>query len=184
MTAKAIRAALKELPTGSEAYDDTYREAMERIISQNSRSSKFAMRVLQWIAFSMRPLTTSELQHALAVEIGERKIDEDNLPEIEDMVSVCAGLVTVDEESGTIRLVHYTTQEYFERTRVKWFPDAQKDIAMTCVTYLCFDTFITGHCEWFWGFISRLELNPLYSYAAKNWGHHAQTCSTELKQLI
>ena len=45
------------------------------------------------------------------------KLDEENLPEIEDMVSVCAGLVTIDEESNIIRLVHYTTQEYFERTQ-------------------------------------------------------------------
>lgn len=54
-----------------------------------------------------RPLTTLELQHALAVEVGESELDEENFPEIEDMVSVCAGLVTVDEECGIIRLVHY-----------------------------------------------------------------------------
>jgi hypothetical protein len=64
----------------------------------------------------------SELQHALAVEVGEAELDEENLPEIEDIVSVCAGLVTIDEESGIIRLVHYTTQEYFERTQRQWFP--------------------------------------------------------------
>jgi hypothetical protein len=33
------------------------------------------------------------------------------------MVSVCAGLVTIDEESNIIRLVHHTTQEYFERSQ-------------------------------------------------------------------
>ena len=53
----------------------------------------------------------------LQLEVGESELDEENLPEIEDMVSVCAGLVTVDEESEIIRLVHYTTQEYFERTQ-------------------------------------------------------------------
>ena len=107
-TPKAIRTALKDLPTGSEAYDCAYKEAMERIKGQIPGSAVLAMRVLWWISFSARPLTTLELQHALAVEIGESAIDEENLPEIEDMVSVCAGLVTVDEESGTIRLVHYT----------------------------------------------------------------------------
>jgi ankyrin repeat protein len=50
-----------------------------------------------------------ELQHALVVEIGESTLDEDNLPQIEDMVLVCAGLVMVDDESHIIRLVHYTT---------------------------------------------------------------------------
>ena len=51
------------------------------------------------------------------MEVGESNLDEDNLPEIEDMVSVCAGLVTIDEESNVIRLVHYITQEYFKRTQ-------------------------------------------------------------------
>jgi hypothetical protein len=48
------------------------------------------------------------------------------------MVSVCAGLVTVDEESDIIHLAHYATQEYFERTQNFRFPDAQRDIAITC----------------------------------------------------
>jgi hypothetical protein len=68
------------------------------------------------------------------------------LPEIEDMVFVCAGLVTVDEVSDIIRLVHYTIQEYFERTQMIWFPDAETDIATTCVTYLLFDAFDPGFC--------------------------------------
>ena len=42
------------------------------------------------------------------------------------MVSVCAGLVTVDEESDIIRLVHYTTQEFFERTQNIWFPNCRE----------------------------------------------------------
>ena len=95
---------------------------MERVEGQIPHSRELAKQVLLWITCAMRPLTTSELQHALAVELDESELDKDNLPEIEDMVSVCAGLVTVDEESNIIHLVHYTTQEYFERTQKKWFP--------------------------------------------------------------
>jgi hypothetical protein len=49
--------------------------------------------------------------------VRKSELDEENLPEIEDMVSVCAGLVTVYEESNIVRLIYYTTQEYFERTQ-------------------------------------------------------------------
>jgi hypothetical protein len=80
------------------------------------------------------------------VEIGESGLDEENLPKIKDMISVCVGLVTVDEESNIIRLVHYTTKEYFERTWNSWFPNAQRDITATCVTNLSFDAFETGFC--------------------------------------
>ena len=85
---------------------------MERIGGQVKDQEELAKQVLSWITCAKRPLTTSELQHALAVEVGESALDEENLPQIEDIVSVCAGLVTVDKESKFIRLVHYITQEY------------------------------------------------------------------------
>ncbi len=84
-------------------------------------------------------ITTSELQHALATKPGKTKLDDGDVACIEDIVSICAGLVTVDEESGIIRLVHYTTQKYLERTRKKWFPDAESVITATCVAYLSFN---------------------------------------------
>jgi hypothetical protein len=30
----------------------------------------------------------------------------------------------------------------------------------------------------------RLQLNPLYDYAARNWEHHAGSASTEVEQLV
>jgi hypothetical protein len=91
-------------------------------------------------------LTVLELQHALAIEVGKPKPDEENLPDIEDIVSTCAGLVVVDEGSNIIRLVHYTTPEYFERTWNSWFSNAQSDITVACVTYLSYHDFGTGFC--------------------------------------
>lgn len=157
---------------------------MERIEGQSADSQDLAKQALGWITCSKTPLTTLELQHALAVEIGLSSLDEDNLPEIEDVVSVCAGLVTVDEGSGIIRVVHYTTQEYFDRNWTSWFHNAQKDIAKTCVTYLLFSTFKNGFCPTDDEFKARLRLNPLYEYAAQNWAHHASTGSIEEDELI
>jgi hypothetical protein len=156
---------------------------MERIDGQKSGFRLLAKKVLSWITCAKRPFTTSELQHALAVNISDRNLDKENLREIDDMVSVCAGLVTVDEETRIIRLIHYTTQEYFERTQEKWFPNAETDITAICVTYLSFDAFETGFCPTDKGFEARLQSNALYDYSARNWGHHARTASME-KQLI
>src|SRR5207247_4631931 len=110
-------------------------------------------------------------------------LDEDDLPQIEDMVSVCAGLVTVDEESGIIRLVHHTTQEYFDRTREKWFPDAEENITKICVSYLSFTTFDSGFCQTDDDFEDRLRSNQLYNYAAHNWGHHARESLTLCREV-
>jgi hypothetical protein len=146
-TPRKLTLALEKLPKGSEALDYAYMEGMKRIEGQSTGFRELAKRVLSWITCAKRPLTTSELRHALAVEVDESELDKDNFEEAEDMVSVCAGLVTVNKASDVIRLVHYTTQEYFERTWTSWFPDAQRDIATACVQYLSFDAFETGFSQ-------------------------------------
>ena len=137
-----------------------------------------------WITCAKRPLTTSELCYALAVEVGEPELDQENLLDITDMVSVCAGLVTVDDVSNVIRLVHYTTQKYFERTQKRWFPSAETDITRTCVTYLSFSIFESGLCRSNGSFKDRLRTNQLCDYAAHNWGYHARAASVGVEQLI
>ena len=129
-----------------EVLDEAYKDVMERINGQKPGFRLLALKVLSWIVCAKRPLTTSELQHALAVVVGDSKLDEDNLERTERIISVCAGLATIDEESGIIRLVHYTTQEYFERTQRQWFPDAQTNITTICVSYLLFNEFESGIC--------------------------------------
>ncbi|KAJ8070934.1 hypothetical protein OCU04_001292 [Sclerotinia nivalis] len=174
---KVIRHALKRLPTGSNAYDYAYKDAMERIEGQLEDEKELAKQVLSWITCAKRPLTTTELQEAIAVEIDEPQLDKENFSEINAMISVCAGLVTVDDESDVVRLVHYTTQEYFERTHGDWFPDAETDITKTCITYLSFDNFGNGFCKRYWDFDDRVRSNQLFRYAAQNWGHHARKSS-------
>ena len=174
---RAIRTALKALPTGSNAYDRAYKDAMERIEGQVEDQEGLAKQALSWITCAIRPLTTVELQLALAVEPGDTELGKDNLADVEDIVSVCAGLVTVDEESHIIRLVHYTTQEYFERTQKQWFPNAEANIMISCVTYLSFNVFASGFCQTDNKFEKRLQSNQAYDYAAHNWGHHARKAS-------
>jgi ankyrin repeat protein len=179
-----IKLALQLLPKGSEALRNAYGQAVERIESQKEGYRKFAKQILSWITLATRPLSTSELQHALGTKAGKPELNEDFLPEVEIMISVCAGLVTVDHQSGIIRWVHYTTQEYFESIWASWIPNAQVDITTTCLTYLSFDVFALGHCLTDDEFEAQLQSNALYDYAARNWGRHAYTASTETEQSI
>ncbi|KAF3067621.1 Ankyrin repeat domain-containing protein 17 [Trichoderma lentiforme] len=155
------------------ALEQAYKDAMERIDRQGPDRQRLGKQVISWITCAKRPLMKPELQHALAVRLKDRMIDEDNIREIEIILSVCAGLVTVDEESGIIRLVHYTAQEFFDQTRYHWFPDAEREITKICCTYLSFDVFGSGFASRD-DFEKRLLSNPLYNYAAANWGHHAR----------
>jgi ankyrin repeat protein len=90
------------------------------------------------------------------------------------MVSSCAGLVTIDQDSNIIRLVHYTTQEYFQRRRLVSFQDVQRDIISTsCLTYLSYDVFANGYLTDS-DLKSCFQQNTLFGYAAQNWAYHIQ----------
>ena len=141
------------------------------------------MNILLWVTCAKRQLTTLELQHALATKPGMHDLDRGDLPNVADMVSVCGGLVTVDEESKILRLVHSTTHEYLMQIREHWFPGADSTIATTCVTYLSFSVFETGLCKTDEEFKQRLLSNPLCVYAAHHWGHHVSE-DTEPVQTV
>ncbi|QMW26979.1 hypothetical protein G4B84_002268 [Aspergillus flavus NRRL3357] len=179
-----VKDALRNLPKGVDAYERAYSEAKGRIQGQMGGFRNLAMRILSWIVCSKRPLKTSELQHAIAVQIDTRELDRDNITDVGLMTSVCAGLVTVDKSSSIVRLVHYTAQEYFEKRWTSWFPDANTDIAITCITYLSFDTFGSGICKTDDDFEKRLLLYPLYDFAAVFWAHHVRSSRVDMEELI
>ncbi|KAH9241070.1 hypothetical protein K456DRAFT_1813056, partial [Colletotrichum gloeosporioides 23] len=143
-----VRKALKQLQYRNSKSDrddekrhilkQAYDQAMERIKMQKPNSRNLGIRTLAWVTFAERPLTKNELQHALAIEETDTKFDHENVRTIELILSACAGLVTIDEQSNAVRLAHFTTQEYFVAKQNEHFPSAQRDITSTCVTYLRF----------------------------------------------
>lgn len=157
---------------------------MERIEGQIDDLATLAKQTLSWIAYAKRPLTTLELRHALAVEVGETSLVDSNMSHVEDVVSVCAGLITVDYKSDTISFVHYTTQQYFERTRNYWFPSSEASITDICITYLSFSIFDNKFYENVDQVGKRVESNPFYDYAVRNWGHHARSASTPVQSVM
>lgn len=127
----------------------------------------------------------NELQEALAVEEGDREIDESNFVDPELFTSVCAGLVFYDQASSVIRLVHVSAQEYFKRIRFTRFPTAQMNIGRACLTYLSFQEFGSGACSDDRAAWSRIRKYRLIHYAAEHWGDHSRgDPEREMKGLI
>jgi ankyrin repeat protein len=172
LTIRDVKSALQRLPQGSDAYDVAYSAAMERIFARGEGSSKMAKKILAWILCAHRPLSTLELLHALAVEPGDNEIDEDNILETEQLLTICAGLVTIDEQSDNIRFIHYTTQEYLQRNQQMWLPHAGIEIARSCTAYLSIDGLLVGLCSSEVDYESRLKKFVLLEYAAVYWGPH------------
>ena len=180
---KAIRNSLANLPKGSGALDVAYKQAMHRIEDQRPGFRELATRTLSWITCAYEPLTVGELRYALATEDGETEIDEDNLDDIEDIISVCCGLVIVDPETKAVRFVHYTAQEYFERFRSQYFPNALEEIAVSCLTYLLFNE--SGK-YWAWDYF-RDPHSLKYSflpYAARFWARHAENSHSTFEDKV
>jgi Ankyrin repeats (3 copies)/Ankyrin repeats (many copies) len=182
-TKQKVLSTLEKLSKGSAALDEAYSDAIKRIDGQLAEDRSLARRTISWISYAQRPLTAQELCHALAVEPGDRALNADNVHDVEDVVSVCAGLVTIDEESNVIRLVHYTTQDYFERIRLEWNPSAREEIASTCLTYLAFDTFQCGNCRSDEDFEERIGKSILLEYAAQYWAEHVLPIEEMVSEL-
>ena len=166
-----MRQALKNLPT---SLPEKYDEAMDRIASQEDNDARLGRKVLSWISHAKRPLAVAEMQHAVKVESSTTGLEKGDLISQDILVSVCAGIVTVDKESNIIRLVHYTAQEYFLETRSRHFQDAERQLANACLTYLLFDNFKDGYCETDEALESLLKENALLDYAARHWADHAR----------
>ena len=95
----------------------------------------------------VRPLTVLELRHALAVRQGETNINENRLIFEDLLVQCCLGLVTIDSGSQIIRLMHHTAQQWLDSHRSRLFPDAHAKLLRICLTYLSYDEFKLGLCE-------------------------------------
>lgn len=159
---------------------------MYRIQHQHEEYCELALKVLSWISKARRPLQVEEVQHAISVEVGDNDVEDGPLEAQNLLVSVCAGLVTVDTESRNFRLVHFTVEEFFKRNHYKWFSDAETTLAKTCLTYLSFDTFGQGVCDTKSDWEARVEKYVLLEYAAQNWMAHLgreDTLSPELHTI-
>ncbi|KAM0189624.1 hypothetical protein ACHAPQ_010500 [Fusarium lateritium] len=168
---------------------NAYKQTMERINGQQPEHATLAKKVLLWIAFARRELQVVELQHALATSHEPKVVHDQDLPFVEKMVAVCAGLVTIDEKTNVIRLVHFTTQEYIDQQPGELLPMTEQCITRTCVRYLSFsnfkdfETFRGDYHEMKEGFLKQLESYPFYDYAANNWGHHARDSPISRQEL-
>jgi len=85
---------------------------MEQIKAQGGDKSQPAKTTLRWITHAERPLRANELCHALAVKLGFTDFDIGNLPRMSTFMSCCQGLVIVVQEESTVRLIHFTLQQF------------------------------------------------------------------------
>ena len=149
-------------------------QTLARIQRQPDGRKRLGMKTLLWISHARGSLTVAELSEALAVQPGNASLNPRRRPDQGKMIDCCMGLVTLDRESSSIRLVHYSLQEFFRNRREKIFPSGEEELAEVCINYLLFDDFIHGCCEDAAAIERSIEDFPLLRYASSYWGHHVQ----------
>ena len=168
VTIRQRRKKLEEMAQGN-GLSEAYTATLSRLKAQGGYKSVLGLKVLMWVLHSERPLRGEELCHALGVEIGSEDLDPENLPALRTLVAACLGLVTVEASSSTIRLVHFTLQEYLS-SDPSLFHSPHLEMAEVCLTYLNFGSV--------WDLSPTLRsaptTMPFLEYASIHWGGHVR----------
>jgi len=148
---------------------DAYGATIERIKAQCGDKSRLGIAALMWISHAERPLRAEELCHALAVELGSPGFNASNIPSVSTLVSCCQGLITVDQEASTVRLIHFTLQEYLS-AHPDIFTTPHSLMAETCMTFLKSEQFKPISVDRY----PDLSDTPFLEYCSLYWGVHAK----------
>lgn len=137
-TLRVFRQELQRLKTSfneASPLNPIYDRAMDIIKNQPKTRVDLAFKVLSWLVMAKRVLSLRQILMAVSIEEGTTNLDDqEDLPEISTLLEVCASLVTIDKKSKTIRLAHYTIQEYLELSSA--FSQNAKTIAsISCTTF-------------------------------------------------
>ena len=188
-----LQKALASLP---ETLDDTYVRILCNIDKEHSQ---YALRILQWLVYSARPLQIEELVEVIAVDPdGDPRFDAKNrLKEPRDILTICSSLVTttvettVDHRGETttkelVRLAHFSVKEYLVSDRIQAGEAKQysileiyanMSIVKICLAYLLqFDRSDSLGSETVKDF-------PLARYAAQYWTQHARVAGKDASSI-
>jgi hypothetical protein len=176
-----LRESLSTLPP---TLDQTY----DRILSAiRKEDSDYAIRILQWLTFSGRPLTIREVAEVVAIDV-ERDPAFDRDEVLEDpleALNMCSSLVTItDSVEETITLAHYSVKEYLVSDRIKRGPASQYSmqpaqchsaITKGCLNYLLQLPHLFRKDD--------IELFPLAVYSARFWASHLREAGNAVEAL-
>jgi ankyrin repeat protein len=175
----------KSLATLPQTLDQTY----DRILTGISEKDRtYAIRILQWLTFSARPLHLEEVAEVVAIDVGREPVfDRDEvLLEPLEALDICSSLVTITADkyndfkrpnhfSQIVTLAHYSVQEYLVSARIKRGPakefsmqeiECHEIITKGCIGYLNqFQQLLTVELH---------EASALAYYSAEFWTTHFQ----------
>uniref|UniRef100_A0A0D2YEN9 NACHT domain-containing protein n=1 Tax=Fusarium oxysporum (strain Fo5176) TaxID=660025 RepID=A0A0D2YEN9_FUSOF len=172
LSPSAIEIALMSLPRD---LNETYRRMVQNIPSEYKSS---AIRLLQFLVHTRRPLTLPEAVEVVATEINQEPRGFDvkrRLFQAADILRYCPSLVTIAEATNyaetvdELHLAHFSVKEYLLEQAQFDLESASIVITRTCLTYL---GDIKNNCS-----TIRSDF-PMAQYAAEYWTEYAVLAET------
>ncbi|KAF8539493.1 hypothetical protein BDD12DRAFT_924175 [Trichophaea hybrida] len=211
-TQKAIKEALGRLPR---TLFETYDRMLEYI---EEDSVELACKAFQLIVHSERPLTIEELVEALAVNNNDTRLDlSATFSDPRDLYRICSSLVydgktsgypwwapslsedeslSKDESYQSVRLCHYTVQEYLVSDYLRTHPtlshyaiakkgtnEAHSSLAKWTLRYLLLDDF-SEPCASESQIQERHKQYKFYPYCSLYWLYHTHKVELEDDDLF
>ncbi|KAM5347455.1 hypothetical protein ACJ41O_010460 [Fusarium nematophilum] len=169
VTVEDLRSRLRD--AAETACDSLYSGIIHDVQELSGHKKDSVLRILTWLTLTTEPLTAVQLEYVLVAHSDPGL----EVLSVQSVLDLCHGLIQETESSPHIfRFCHATARSYFQRNRQQWLPDGQMNIARLCLECLSVGACGTGPCLTDEEFDQRLDQYPLYSYAARNWGHHAR----------
>lgn len=159
----------------SSSLPDAFQQTIERIQRLPESRSRLGIQSLMWICHSRQPISVAELSDALAVQPGQKELRPKYRPSARILLECCQGLVSVDEESDTVRLAHKAIQEFLLEYGLRLFGNPDIQIASICFTYLSLDPFRRlGPLTDSKSIQAQIDAAPLLPYASMYAAVHAR----------
>ncbi|RYN70166.1 hypothetical protein AA0117_g10718 [Alternaria alternata] len=184
-----LRKSLASLPR---TLDQTYDRILTAISEEHS---EYAMRILQWLTFSARPLSVEEVAEVVAIDVArDPAFDGDEVLEDPlEVLDICSSLVTItmNEADGRSRpaqrivaLAHYSVQEYLVSDRIR--QGSAKQYSMQEAE--CQSAITRGSLKYLMQLQQPLEEETLQEfalarYSAKFWSNHFRKTGDEMEQI-
>ncbi|KAE9398173.1 hypothetical protein BT96DRAFT_40006 [Gymnopus androsaceus JB14] len=178
---KAVDSVLNQLPAN---LNDTYIQALQSIEASRIEDTK---QVLQWLCFSMEPLTLDALGEVIAFVREDDGIGFEKKYRVdpERITFLGATLIHVDHNRNTVELAHTSVREFLLSEHLKSNLNttasqfhmneylSHRLIAESSLAYLLlFNTEIADVVQW-------NEEYPISRYAAQHWYKHAKRGNSE-----
>ncbi|KAH6892840.1 hypothetical protein BKA70DRAFT_837847 [Coprinopsis sp. MPI-PUGE-AT-0042] len=168
-----VEETLEEFPMDIEGF---YMRTWERILAQAPKHANLAQLVFLWVLHARSEMDIEALRRAIATNPDTHNFESKRLVPQALLVSVCCGLVSIDEKTRIVRLVHYTTKDAILPLVKKAFPNPHVRLALVCISHLTRcgmqDTAITNFEE----FDDALTEDPLLGHAYRSWFYHVSQC--------